>query len=94
MVIQKAVNNLKEGPKEDKVAVASGIAISVVVVLLVAWAIFFFRGLAKDSQNVQLGGLQDQFNPSSFEAGQSQGSVQMQTSGQQPDQFGTPSESN
>ena len=37
----KAIENLKSGPRDDKVAVASGIAISVVAVLLVGWAIFF-----------------------------------------------------
>ena len=56
------LNTLKQGPKEDKVAVASGIAVSVVVVLLVAWAIFFFRGIQQGTQSVNLsGGAQDQF---------------------------------
>lgn len=56
MVLQ-AMNNLKkEGSKEDKVAVASGIAISVVVILLVAWAIFFFRGIASGTQQIGIGG--------------------------------------
>ncbi len=63
MVVQKAINNLKEGPKDDKVAVASGIAISVVVILLVAWGIFFFRSIQRGSQSVNLGGgAQDEFN--------------------------------
>ncbi len=63
MVVQKAINNLKEGPKDDKVAVASGIAISVVVVLLAAWAIFFFRNVQKNANQLNLsGGAQDEFN--------------------------------
>ena len=63
MVVQKAINNLKAGPKEDKVAVASGIAVSVVVVLLVAWAILFFRNIQRGAQQVNLGGgAQEQFN--------------------------------
>ena len=71
MVVQKALNNLKEGSKDDKVAVASGIAISVVVILLVAWAIFFFRNIQKGSQQLNLsGGAQDEFNFSSVKEAQ------------------------
>ena len=72
MVVQKAINNLKEGPKEDKVAVASGIAISIVVILLVAWAIFFFRSIAKGSQQINLGGAEDAFNFSGVKEAQDQ----------------------
>lgn len=73
MVVQKAINNLKAGPKEDKVAVASGIAISFVVILLIAWAIFFFRGIAKGTQQLDLsGGAQDEFNFSSVKQAQEQ----------------------
>jgi len=71
MVVQKAINNLKQGPKDDKVAVASGIAISVVVVLLAAWAIFFFRGVQKNANQLNLGGgAQDEFNFSSVKEAQ------------------------
>ncbi|OGG51993.1 hypothetical protein A3C18_04135 [Candidatus Kaiserbacteria bacterium RIFCSPHIGHO2_02_FULL_54_11b] len=71
MALQEKISNLKEGPKDDKVAVASGIAISVVAVLLVAWAIFFFRGIAKGTQEVDLsGGAQDEFNFSSVKEAQ------------------------
>jgi preprotein translocase subunit SecF len=63
MVVQKAISNLKQGPKEDKVAVASGIAITVVIVLLVAWGILFFKSIQRGSQSVNLsGGAQDEFN--------------------------------
>ncbi|MBI5457378.1 hypothetical protein HY971_01490 [Candidatus Kaiserbacteria bacterium] len=73
MVVQKAINNLKQGPKDDKVAVASGIAISVVVVLLAAWAIFFFRNIQRNSQQLNLsGGAQDEFNFSSVRDAQEQ----------------------
>ena len=73
MVVQKAIDNLKTGPKDDKVAVASGIAVSVVVILLVAWAIFFFRNIQKGSQQLNLsGGAQDEFNFSSVKEAQQQ----------------------
>ncbi len=73
MVVQKAIDKLKDGPKEDKVAVASGIAITVVVVLMVVWAILFFRGIQKGSQELNLsGGAQDQFNFSSVKEAQKQ----------------------
>jgi len=63
MVVQKTFNNLKEGPKEDKVAVASGIAISVVIVLLGGWAIYFLHSIQRGSQNLNLNsGAQSQFN--------------------------------
>lgn len=73
MVVQKAINNLKQGPKEDKVAVASGIAISVVAVLLVAWGILFFHNIQKGVQEVNLsGGVQDEFNFSGVKEAQQQ----------------------
>lgn len=73
MVVQKTINNLKKGPKEDKVVVAGGIAISVVVILLVAWAIFFLRSVQRNSQQLNLsGGAQDQFNFSSVREAQQQ----------------------
>src|SRR3989344_4510199 len=73
MVVQKAINNLKEGPKDDKVAVAGGIAVSIVIILLAAWAIFFFRSIAKGNQQVELGGgAQDEFNFSNVKDAQEQ----------------------
>lgn len=82
MVVQKTFNNLKAGPKEDKVAVASGIAISVVVVLLAAWAIYFFHKIQSGAQQVNLSGAADQFLPSATTDAQQQ--LQQQ--------FGTPSQ--
>lgn len=84
MVIQKTVNNLKEGPKEDKVAVASGIAITVVVVLLIGWAFFFIRNVARNSQNLQIGGgAQDAFNFKNVTEAQQQ--IQKSLSNPSPD---------
>lgn len=80
MVVQKTIHTLKQSPKEDKVVVAGGIAISVVVVLLAAWAIFFFRSVQRNSQQLNLtGGAQDQFNFSSVK--DAQAALQAQFSG-------------
>lgn len=43
MVLQQKLNNLKERPHEDKRAVAGGIAIAIVVILIVAWGFLFLR---------------------------------------------------
>lgn len=72
-MVQQALNNLKQGPKEDKVAVAGSIAVSVVVVLLAAWAIFFLRGLRNGGDQLDLSsGAQDQFNASNVREAQQQ----------------------
>jgi hypothetical protein len=63
MAMDKAVDGLKNGPKEDKVVVAGGIAVAVVVVLLAAWAIYFFQKIQRGAQAVDLSaGAQDDFN--------------------------------
>ncbi|PIR83709.1 hypothetical protein COU18_03480 [Candidatus Kaiserbacteria bacterium CG10_big_fil_rev_8_21_14_0_10_51_14] len=76
MVVQKVLSNLKNvknGTKEDKVAVASGVAIAVVAVLLVGWAIFFFRGIQKGDQTFQTAGsAQSQFNLEGIKEAQQQ----------------------
>lgn len=72
MVVQKTINNLKERPKEERAVVAGGIAVSLVIVLLVAWAIFFFRSVQRNSEQLNLSaGTQDGFNFSSVRDAQS-----------------------
>ncbi len=68
-----AIDKLKDKPKDEKTAVASGIAITVVIVLLVGWGIYFFKSVASGSQQVNLsGGVQDQFNFTSTKQAQQQ----------------------
>src|SRR3989344_2602337 len=73
MAAQNAIDKLKDGPKDDKVAVASGIAVSIVIVLHAAWTIFFFRRIQTGQQQLELGGgAQDAFNFTSVSEAQNQ----------------------
>jgi hypothetical protein len=48
---------------EEKTAVAGGIALLVIVILLVAWGFFFIRKIQKGNQQLEFGGTaQDEFN--------------------------------
>ncbi len=72
MVIQKAIDNLKDKPKDDRKAVAGGIAIAVVAVLFFAWAFFFVKNL-QNSKNLNLNnGAQSDFNFQSVKDAQQQ----------------------
>ena len=47
MVVQSTLNNLKEKPHDEKKAVASSIAIGVVILLLVGWGFLFIRKIQR-----------------------------------------------
>lgn len=71
MGIQDKVNDLKSKPKDDRVAVASGVAVTVIIILMFAWGLMFFKRVQSGSQEVQLtGGVQDQFNFTSVKQAQ------------------------
>ncbi|HVU75512.1 MAG TPA: hypothetical protein VHD38_01580 [Candidatus Paceibacterota bacterium] len=79
MVIQKTVDNLKDRPKDERKAVAGGIAITVIVILLIGWAVLFLRNIQNGSQAVNLDfGAQSEFNPSSVTQAQEQIHTQSQ----------------
>lgn len=62
MVIQKAVDSMKDKPKDDKKAVAGGIAIALVVILFFGWAFLFLKKLQRGEQELQFGsGEQQEF---------------------------------
>ena len=47
MVVQSTIDNLKEKPHDEKKAVASGIAIGVVIILLIGWGFLFLRKIQR-----------------------------------------------
>ncbi|OGG60821.1 hypothetical protein A2765_01795 [Candidatus Kaiserbacteria bacterium RIFCSPHIGHO2_01_FULL_56_24] len=65
MVVQKTLNDLKDRPHDEKKAVAGGIAIAVVMILLIGWGFLFLRKIKQGSINTTLenGAVPtDQFN--------------------------------
>jgi hypothetical protein len=50
VVLQRTIDNLRERPKHERQAVAFWISIAVVIVLIIAWGIFFIRSI--DSTNL------------------------------------------
>ncbi len=64
MVLQKAVDNLKNRPENERKAVAGSIATLVVAILLVGWIVHFFKKIQSGGMQVgQIGsGLKEQFD--------------------------------
>lgn len=62
MVVQKTINNLKERPKDEKTAVATGAAVFVVAVLLFFWGLWFVQKAKRGGQfNTYIGTKQESF---------------------------------
>ena len=73
MVVENAVSNLKGRPKDERTAVAGGIAITVVVILLFAWGIYFIKKIQSGAASVNLDqGAQGEFNFSTVRDAQEQ----------------------
>ncbi len=47
MVVQKTINNLKDRPKDEKTAVAGGVATLVVILLLIGYGIWFVSNIKR-----------------------------------------------
>lgn len=56
MVVQSTINNLKEKPHEEKKAVATSIAVGVVVILIIGWGFLFMRKIQKGATTPTLEG--------------------------------------
>lgn len=62
MVVQKTINNLKERPKDEKTAVATGAAVFVVAVLLFFWGLWFVQKAKRGGEfDTYIGTKQDVF---------------------------------
>lgn len=62
MAAPSAIDNLKAKPKDEKTAVAGGVASLVVILLLVGWVIYFFNKIRSGTQEVNLDGISNQIN--------------------------------
>lgn len=63
MVVQKTIDNLKGRPQDERKVVAGGIAVFVVLILLIGWAVLFFRSIQRGSQEINFdSGAQAEFN--------------------------------
>lgn len=67
MVLQKAVDNLKGRPMNERKAVASGIAMLIVAILFIGWGILFFKNIQRTREQAEPIGdsLRGTFNLSS-----------------------------
>ena len=74
MVVQKTLDSLKDKPHDEKKAVASGIAIGVVIILLIGWGFLFLRKIQKGTVPTLQGSAvpQDQIDSSFIKQTQQQ----------------------
>ena len=63
MVLQNAVNNLKERPRDEKKVIAGGVAIAVIVILFLVWAFLFFKKI-QNAEPIQLDTIAEDFTDS------------------------------
>jgi hypothetical protein len=79
MVVQKTIDNLKDRPKDERKVVAGGVAIAVIAILLIGWAVLFLRNIQNGTQQVSFdAGAQNEFNPSNVTEAQQQIKLQNQ----------------
>jgi hypothetical protein len=88
MVVGKAVENLKDRPKDERQVVAITGAGAVVLILIVVWAFYFVQSLKKDQT------VSDRVYDIPVDTGaiQVQQTYQAYNTGPQKDQFGLPAQ--
>ena len=88
MVLLRTIENLRARPKDERRAVAFGVAIMVVALLFFGWAIFFFRGV---SENTDLERINDAYSQALRQTQESHNATewQSQVSGYVPASSGT-----
>jgi hypothetical protein len=68
MVVQKTINTLKDRPKDERKAVAGGTAILIILVLLIGWAILFFKSIQRGSGDINFdNSIPQEFNLSALD---------------------------
>lgn len=55
MVVQKAINNLKERPKDERATVAGGVAVGIVIILLLGWGFLFLKKIQREGPSYDFG---------------------------------------
>ena len=86
MVVQRTLDNLKDKPHDEKKAVAGGIAIAIVVILLVGWGFLFLRKIQSGGDIPSLEGStvpEDQLNAAFIKQTQEQLTQYYQSSQEQ-----------
>ncbi len=103
MVVQDALNNLKDKPHDEKKVVAGSIAVFVVIVLLIGWGFMFVRKIQRGSVPTLEGTAvpSDQFDAQFLQQTQQQLNEMYRSSADDlrairesggPDPYGTPPE--
>lgn len=89
MVVRNAIDNLKDKPHDEKKAVASGIAIGIVIILLIGWGFLFLRKIQRGTIPQLEGGAvpQDQVNTGFLQQTQQQINSMYQDSASQLQQI-------
>jgi len=70
MVVQKTIDNLKGRPKDERVAVAGGVAVTVMIILFLGWAIYFFHEIRSGAVKPTFQGAGQQFDAEGLQQAQ------------------------
>ena len=60
MVLENTVNNLRERPRDQRKAIAGIVAIAVIGILFLGWAVLFFKKI-QNAEPIRLDSVRDDF---------------------------------